>query len=229
MAWSDDATCPTPDELEILERCRTPHERKLARLISEKSHTVPWLRTLYSDDETGQDVLENILDDHLETLTGVGDRHSMFLIDSERYSFGNDWKRVLGILPEIVHTNNGKSSPEDWQYRLQEVKEEIAPDLEFADDEDLKNELLEGAMFLFVRGFLWVQDAKSFETGKVRLIWLDEFGRVVRHTRSDDFDYGFLLSRDAGSDTHMWTSAKYGDGYNDDDWKPWPEEERDTA
>jgi hypothetical protein len=209
--------------MQILEQSRSTHERNVSRLISQRGHSIPWVRTSYSN-PNGKDPLAILEDCNLVDITGVPNRHDLFLEDPDHYNFSDNWERVLLAIPEIVECHCGVGSPEAYKYDLEQEKASYATELEFA-DEDQKLDIYNSALYLFVRGMLWVQDAEADETGKVKLIWLDEFGQVVRQTRTDDFPGETIgLERNAGVETCYWSGAEYGDAYADEDWRPWPEE-----
>jgi len=52
-----------------------------------------------------------------------------------------------------------------------------------------------------------VQDAKPPQAGEDQLIWLDESGQVIRHTRVDEFEQAIALERWKEWETHWWVRA----------------------
>ena len=66
--------------------------------------------------------------------------------------------------------------------RISNAKEEVVPDMDFS-DQDWQEDLRARVHHSYVTGILWVQDEESSRSGEILLLWIDEYGRIVREYR----------------------------------------------
>lgn len=217
---------PSPNQSStILERARTALEREVASILvcgSDPPRRV-WLRTSYEEEGSPSAInaLESLDAEDLEYITGEDDGGVLVLDDAARYEYA-DWSQVLYCLPEILDSMTcGPQSPDMRREEVREAKENVEQELEFEEDEEALEEIRESIQQAWVTGFLWVQDEETAETGEVLLVWLDEFGRVVREKRvkSDKLtDWLGMLVGGRDFDIEWWSTADVGEIYEGGAW-----------
>lgn len=185
-----------------------------------------WLRISYGEGGEGGEFnpLESMDAYAIGEITGQDDSRLLVLDDATRYKHA-DWSQVLYCLPEIVDSlHGGPKSPDRRRASIREAKEEVEPELENEEDEEARAEIRECIQQVWATGFLWVQDAETAETGEVLLVWLDEFGRVVRENRVDCKDpeelhcKSGMLGDGRDSDLEWWSTAFVGETYEGGAW-----------
>lgn len=194
-------------------------ERKIASiLVGGFESPRAWLRTWYGE---GANHLESIDDEDIGFATGLDNSRDLVLDDETRYSYGDDWRQILYLLPEILDSAGGPKNPDRFRESKQEAKEELEAELENEDDEDAQAEISETIHHAWVTGIVWVQDEETAKSGEALLVWLDEFGRSVRSTRVEyknvaEWNGMFSANRDA--DTEWWQGAELGETYEGGAW-----------
>jgi hypothetical protein len=183
---------PTKEESEsILLPWRPQHLRELAAAIwtPDPDDKTVWVRTHY-------DKLKESDQKFREWIKEPGDVVKFVLDDASCFDFGDEWQRVLTILPEIA----GPFSTEYYQ----ELGLCLVPSSDLVEGVEKERVILrrnlaktttpaeeyltydEGAtslQTLAVDSYLLVADKEAFETNLIRVIWLDSKGNVVRNSR----------------------------------------------
>lgn len=195
---------------DLLLQIRSPTERSIAKSLS-CGDKQPWFRTSYKVNS----ILEDLDDDEIHGLTG--DESKQLVLDDETRYVHEPWTAIFRHFPEAVESYVGCRG--DHSKQIAEAKDAVQLDLEEAEDEEAKAEIRESIQHACVTGCLWVEDDESRETGEVQLIWLDEYGRIVRSNRVGDVtEYvGMLLER-KDDECDWWLSAEVGDSYEDGNW-----------
>jgi hypothetical protein len=212
-------TPPTESQIAIIEQARTSNERKVASMLATGLFRCPraWLRTWYGE---GTNHLELLNDEDIGFSTGLEDYSRELVLDNEtRYNYGDDWRQILYLLPEILG-----GCPMDPQYlreSKQEAKEDLEPELENESDEEARAEIRETIHHEWVTGIVWVQDEETANSGEVLLVWLDEFGRSVRCTRveyENVADWVGMFSENKYIYIEWWLYAELGEAYEGGAW-----------
>jgi len=202
----------TPDALIAIESSRSTHERQVAaRLV--RGHGRTWVRISYDKpsllDSLDEDEVDGVLNDE------PGWRLPL-LDDAQRYRTGTDWQSILLRVPELVDSYRGPQDPTKLQQLIQDARTEAEEELDGEDDEDARTEQLDAIHHAYVTGCFWVQDSVTDEAehGEALLLWVDEFGRVVRESRTSALtDYMGLFSEGADEDSPLWQEAYIGEDY----------------
>jgi hypothetical protein len=159
--------------------------------------------------------------EEIRGATGQDDSLNLVLDCKDVYSYEDDWRQILYLLPELVDRGSGRDSAEH-RHQIDEAKEEVGPELENEEDEESKADIREWIHGAWVTGVLWVQDEDTAECGEVLLLWIDEFGRSVRANRleSDEIEYNWGLFHAGGRecDHPWWWEAEVGETYEHGAW-----------
>ncbi|PQE18144.1 hypothetical protein CJF30_00009297 [Rutstroemia sp. NJR-2017a BBW] len=161
-----------------------------------------WLRTDYSAESEGahESLLENV--DLFNTL----DDEDRLLDDEDLYDFGQEWQKVLDLMPELVVSTDASN----WHSSLTlltEAEDELDKAKAYLAGGDIQGapvELIEGMRTVLpadkagesvlqilrskvhktcVVNYILVEDSEALETQQLLLIFLDAHGRVVRSSR----------------------------------------------
>ena len=118
------------------------------------------------------------------------------LDDEELFGFGDEWERVFDILPELL----GR------QGRLGGVRRTIgAEDVEEARrEEDPEEEMRYQAFTLSAPTPLLVADKRAFEEDKLRVLFLDAHGNIVKESRITPGEMGTLKEDATNVRSPMW-------------------------
>lgn len=192
------------------------------------------MRTDYSE---GTDDAHESLVEHVDFCNAVDDEDRL-LDDEELYNFGDDWKRILDVFPELVSYRG-----EAWtsqQESLQGAEDNLIkgkaylaggeiPDPSFEFIDSIKNnspavEADQIIMVMFwsslhrecVANYLIVEDKKALETKQLLLVFLDAFGRVVRWSRigpNEAEQMGGSWFALCWSDLPEWEEGEIGEDY----------------
>ncbi|RHZ68004.1 hypothetical protein CDV55_105971 [Aspergillus turcosus] len=165
----------TPEERGILERVRHP--------VPERVHDwTPWLRTCY---EPSTEAAFSKIVDWLEYQLGGG--QLIILNDPALYNFGPEWHKIFLRIPQLLESWD---SAEGYHERLREaLREESDLDEELEDyGEDEDDYIM--YYWAVVNGRIHIVDKTTLATegrnaGKVRIVWYDACGRVVRSYRAE--------------------------------------------
>lgn len=130
------------------------------------------------------------------------------LNDPQIFDFGENWNRVFDILPELagpqqgyICTFEGGISHRDLLSIRQRLRERVMR----AEDKEEEVECGIGMelQFMAVQAYLIVADREAFETDKLRILYLDARGNIVRHSR--------LAPENVWEARGEWSGAKYRD------------------
>ncbi|CAK4034223.1 Hypothetical predicted protein [Lecanosticta acicola] len=206
---------PTQAQLRtIITSSRTSREREVARFTLQGEARV-WFRIAYG----GEGLLSKYSAEEIGYATGPDEGDSLVLEDADRYARFRGLQDALGCMPEIVDSFVGPQDPARHHSSIQDAKEEAAPQLENEDDEEAKEEIRMGMQHAWVTGVMWLEDKEAQETGEALLVWLDEFGRVVRKNRVQDITkWAAMFSRFADNETEWWNTAEAGSVYEAGNW-----------
>jgi hypothetical protein len=131
---------PTLEQSVIFTTIRTLKEREIAStLFNSRRRLLPWLRTSYSE---GINPLQ-LLDD--ESIAGTMSRDGecdLVLDDKDKHNYGTNWKQILSLIPKIVASVSYKD-PTLLSHSILEAKEIVVEELEYADDEEMKDDIRE--------------------------------------------------------------------------------------
>lgn len=218
---------PTEQEIrEILVPWRTPRWRRAAlRLWCNRDDEEVWLRTYYGEDSDAKfrqmrEVDEDFdpwFEDHIVPWTVLDDQAL----------FNGDWSAVFDTLPELAGSTRGQDpyshrhlgDPEKLESLRQGLRKSVTSALRLEghgnDPEELKIDDVEagGGMELqahAVATFLLVADAEAFETEKLRLLYLDARGNIVREFR--------LPYTESWETRHEWNACKFKTSMS---WRDW--------
>ena len=184
-----------------------------------------WLRTFYGP---GSDAaFASLMDSRFEL---PGDNQTI-LDKAALYDYGSSWHRIFNRLPQLL--DRCQLSAEEFQENMEEAKKEavqaeiddreIAEESGYDPDEDGEPwpVLYECYQWAATFGFLFIVDEKTLSpssphSGKVRVVWFDERGRVVRHRRETSYDPSQTMAgwRDCFVREHpVWANADVGNDY----------------
>lgn len=197
---------------------RTLQQRAVASSLVRGGERV-WLRIDYG---AGENPLDTVEEDFLPMALSNRAQNTSALIlnDSNLYNY-DDWTEILECFPDVLDSRVGPPNPERYHRCIAEEKELAENDMELY-NQDEPEEIRSQAHSAWVTGLLWVHDSKTTETGEMLLLWMDQYGRVVREVRmgADDIDEisgMFHLSRDIGSP--WWNKADQGQEYEGGNWR----------
>ncbi|KAI0887611.1 uncharacterized protein GGS22DRAFT_157604 [Annulohypoxylon maeteangense] len=202
---------PTADEIrEILAPWRPLRWRQAALTIwKSRDDEAIWLRTHYAhgDDKFAE---WRDIDEDYDPAFDEGSAFWTKLDDPEILDFGESWERVFDVLPELAGPQQGYSRGFGSGYSgdyLPSLRQRLRDAVARAED---KGEEVEhghagtGLQVVAVETYLLLADAEAFETRKLRVLFLDSWGNIVRYSRIEPEDIFDLRSR--------WGAAKYRDG-----------------
>ncbi|KAI4256618.1 MAG: hypothetical protein LQ352_002008 [Teloschistes flavicans] len=188
---------PTASQIEsILQPWRTEDQRDLA--IALAYLPAIWLRTCYAP---GTDPKHEALIEDVDMLNAI-DSDDRVLNNPQLYNFGVEWHRVFDYLPELLKPYGGEEETrhvserqEDALRDLQAVAEggvsraptrlleNLAPfegeELEYHVNVALQSEVHRQCVIMWVV----LEDEAALGDGRVAVMFLDAFGRVVRSKR----------------------------------------------
>lgn len=143
------------------------------------------------------------------------------LDDAALFDFGDNWCRVFDILPELAGPVQGYvrcGFEGDGFGVLRAQLRDACARLRDGAERDAEAETGAAGMALqvmAVNSFLIVADAEAWETGLLRLLYLDARGNVVRHSRIAPEDVMYTRSEWFGKkfrDGRWWVDARGRDG-----------------
>ncbi|KAL1835648.1 hypothetical protein VTJ49DRAFT_6293 [Mycothermus thermophilus] len=189
---------PTEDEVRIiLQPWRPARWRWVASQIWTRRGTwneAIWLRTHYAEGTDDKFAEWRATDEDNDPNYDEDTVKWTVLNDRDVFNFGDEWWRVFDVLPELAGPQGGyfRGGPQDM---MQELREELRQDIERRaatgqherpeDAAVLEAEYGEHGQKLqvfAVASFLLVADARAFETDRLRLLYLDHKGNIVRHS-----------------------------------------------
>ena len=224
---------PSQDQIEtILVPWRTIFQRDIAH--NPGALGCVWLRTDYLE---GTDAAHESLLEHVDWCNAVDDEDRL-LDDEDLYNFGDDWRRILDVFPELV-----SYSDEIWtsqQKSLQEAEDYLLNAKAYLAGREVEDSPIEwidsikehcpateaeqivmgtyrsGVHMECVANYLIVEDKKAVETKQLLLVFLDAFGRVVRWSRVDPSEaeqMGGSWLAPNWFDLHEWKDGEIGEDY----------------
>ncbi|KAI0099452.1 hypothetical protein F4814DRAFT_433275 [Daldinia grandis] len=224
---------PTEHEIrDILAPWRPLRWRKAALdLWRDRDDEEIWLRTYYGQG-SGEKFHEFRETDEDYDPAFEEDCRTWSILD-DRALFEGDWFTVFDVLPELVgpipnydpYVHRHLGNPDELETLRQKLRESVASALRLEGEGQtvgqLKTDHIEaGAAGMalqanIVASFLFVVDADTFETEKIRLLYLDARGNIVRETRVPSTETWEM--RDA------WNAKKFRDSvfWNDRDRSEW--------
>jgi hypothetical protein len=175
-------------------------------------------------------------------LDNAVDDEDRLLNDEELYNFGDDWRRILDVMPELVGYNF-----EYWQSNqphLKEAEDGLVKAKAYLAGDDMQGESFEWIDELqndwpvtateankiilgllrssvhqtCVVNYLIVEDKTALETEQLLLVFLDGKGRVVRQTRlgpSEAEDMGGSWLSLSWYEVPEWTDGEIGEDYQE--------------
>jgi hypothetical protein len=193
---------------EILDNWRTPEQREIATEPLYLNNA--WLRTYYGagSDEKHQEFVDEI------NLEYAIDEENRLLNDADSYNFGDQWERILDIMPELVRRDSFRfDSYFAWVVREEEkcqrarrvlsgetvdvpetpgkaVQNTIDRIRERFPAEEVENEVMKAFQLNLHQAcmvnWIYVFDEEAFNTKHFLMVWLDPFGEVVRSKRVEN-------------------------------------------
>ncbi|RYP24056.1 hypothetical protein DL765_000784 [Monosporascus sp. GIB2] len=198
---------PTSDEiLEVLEPWRPLKLRRIATEISRNQGKgdLIILRTYYGgdSDERMAEILEE--DELSDAFFSPDIQWWRVLNDPELFDFGDDWERVLEILPELVGQSGFKVFRGVPAEGLAEARDSDDPvgDIQY--------------LASIGHGPLLVADKEAFEENELRALFLDGHGNIIRDSTlkpENIFDMKMAPERGQGPETTCWQKGKVGPKY----------------
>lgn len=128
--------------------------------------------------------------------------------DETVFQFGADWARVFDILPELAGPVQGYSRNVLDNTNVQSLQQKLRADIDAASVKR-EGDAIEASYVgmelqaAAVASFLIVADAKSWETDRLRLLYLDAHGNTVRHST--------VAAEEVCENRHEWFGAKFRD------------------
>ena len=186
---------PTSDQVEsILKPWRTEEQRETADSLASPSSDMAWLRTCYDE---GSDEKHDALMEGTDLDMAIGSEDHL-LDDADLYDYGDDWRRILDQLPEIIPIRDALGNT-DWirrqlteylafqKHGLGSASPRLRQNLSFLEGAEYENAIQKSLLGSLHYGckvtFLVVEDKEALETGNVLLLYLDAEGLVVRSLR----------------------------------------------
>lgn len=172
----------------------------------------PWLRTCY---EPSTEAAFSTILDWLEYK--FGSQVVPMLNDPALYDFGPDWNKIFLRIPQLLEHWD---SADGYYERLREaLREESDLDEErVAEGEDEDNYI--AYYWAVVNGRIHVVDKTTLASegrnaGKVRIVWYDDCGRVVRSYRAEVDEAADITGVDNPilDENPCWLNGKVGKEY----------------
>lgn len=202
---------PSPEQIsQILEPSRAPGLRSVANQVLRQDEI--WLRIDYSSEDAHAALCKSLQNvDAGENLS----EDCLILSDVRYYDFGSEWERVLDILPELLDMNHDVPKTAE-NYRMGEFWRR--KEREYADN--ASNDVLAQQQHCCVARMLFIEDNETHSTDaaekRLRSVWLDDFGNVVRENRvimQEACDYLSIVGEGMGAEDAIWLGANIGPKY----------------
>lgn len=198
---------PTAQEIdEILAPWRSLRWREAAFYIwKDRDDEAIWLRTHYDSEQDAKFHEWREIDEDCDPRFDQDLVPWCVLDDAEMFDFGDDWQKVFEVLPELlgpVWQGYKRGIDENNEY-VQKARATIR------EAEDQKTEAETGSageelQYQAVTSFLIVADSEAFKVDRLRYLFLDGYGNIVRHSR---------IRPDQSSETRgEWDVGKFRDG-----------------
>lgn len=202
---------PSPEQIfQILEPSRAPVLRSVANQVLRQDEI--WLRIDYSSEDAHAALCESLQNiDAGENLS----EDCLRLSDVWYYDFGSEGERVLDILAELLDMNPDLPKTAE-NYRMGNFRRR--KEHEYADN--ASEDVLAQQQHCCVAGMLFIEDNETHSTDvaekRLRSVWLDDFGNVVRETRvtlQEACDYLSIVGEGMGAEDAIWLGAYIGPKY----------------
>lgn len=208
---------PQPSPLQIsnvLQPVRPPPLRHVAGRLSSKGNHI-WLRTSYADDETHANLCQSL--ESVEASENLSE-DSLILSDARYYDFGSSWERVLDVLPEILDSQ-GDAELTTANYRMADFRRKMERDYTAHTSHSPDSELaLAKQQSCCPVRTIFIEDHQTHVHGeeRMRVIWPDDFGNVVRENRvtlQEACDYLSVVDEGMAGEDPIWVEARAGEKY----------------
>lgn len=185
---------PTAEEIEIiLQPWRPDALRKKAEWMHSGDGIPILLRTHYSSNLEDEETLKAWIDE--DTFEEASDWAC--LNDEKLFNFGDDWRQIFEILPEVAGPTNSRQLrciPHDhlelfrnnFKKHISTVKQNCPDD--WKERESRYEIILDWASSLhrvITEVYLLIADEEAFQTKQLRLLYLDGKRNIVREARVD--------------------------------------------
>ncbi|GAP93033.2 hypothetical protein SAMD00023353_10200170 [Rosellinia necatrix] len=216
------ARVPTRREVaDILAPWRPLRWREAAlRLWRDRDDEEVWLRTHYGGGS--DDSFAGFREVDEDSDPAFAEDCRAWTVLDDRALFDGDWSAALDVLPELVgptsgyeaHSQRHTGDPERLEALRGGLRESVASALRLEGQGNSAGQLEIDAVEAspaglrlqasVVASFLFVADAEAFETAKLRLLFLDARGNIVRQSR--------VPSTDTWEMRDGWNARKFQDG-----------------
>lgn len=196
---------PTEEDITtILEPWRPLRWRHAAlRIWKDRFDEDIWLRTHYGDDsDTAFEEWREISKDYDPAFEE--DTVSWCVLDDAGlFNLGSRWEEVFDVLPELAGPVQGYERGITFGF---DEDQQLRALIQVAEDKELEAEAGAGMQLQVkaVTTFLVVADREAWDTGRLRLLYLDSQGHIVRHSR--------IRPEDLFETRHEWIGKKFRDG-----------------
>lgn len=202
---------PTPEEInDILAPWRPPPWRAAAfRIWTARYDEAIWLRTHYGGGDDGGDAAfrawctavqedyDPAFDEDALSWCVLDDAGLLAPLDDD------GWERVLDLVPELAGPVQGyRRGVDEGSDEVRRLRAAVWA----AEDRDAEAETGAAGMGLQVQAvatFLLVADREAWDTRRLRLLYLDAWGNIVRHSR--------IRPEDVFETRHQWMGKKFRD------------------
>jgi hypothetical protein len=197
----DPPRAPTSEEIDtILRPYRVDALRWRAGNMFYDHISPVLLRTYYSTEEGERAEHDKLMNTWVDVDPFEAESWWAVLNNADHFNFGSDWRRIYEVLPEVA----GPLSPEtedEWIPRSRDpeyfdsIRHDFKPQLAEAKERNPKewregrDAIIESLAMrlhkLSTRTYLILADQEAFQSGSLRLLYLDGFRNVVREGRLD--------------------------------------------
>ncbi|KAJ5555618.1 hypothetical protein N7535_008052 [Penicillium sp. DV-2018c] len=225
----DPPRAPTADEINtILRPYRVDALRWRAGNMFH-DHTSPvLLRTYYSTEEGERAEHDKLMNTWVDVDPFEAESWWAVLDNADHFNFGSDWRRIYEVLPEVA----GPLSPEtedEWIPRSREpeyfdsIRHDFKTQLAEAKERNPKEwregrDAIIGSLAmrlhkLSTRTYIILADQEAFQSGSLRLLYLDGFRNVVREGRLDPESDDLFGVISKWMDSELLENSVVGDRY----------------
>jgi hypothetical protein len=180
---------PTDEEVHAILRPWRPLRWRsaAASLWTKRYDEAVWLRTHYGEGSDEKFAAWHAMDEDYDAQFEPRDVVWTVLDDAELFDFGGEWWRVFDVLAELA--DRWRAPQETVQALREKLHQEIQRRVAAGDDpaevavfEAEYGKYGQELQLAVVASFLLVADARAWETDRLRLLYLDSKGNVIRHT-----------------------------------------------
>lgn len=193
---------PTAEEIDtVLRPYRCEKLRWHADNIYQDETCPMLLRTYYSNDEDENKRHDEMMEEWIDVNQFGEEAWWAVLDDVDQFDFGSDWRRIYDILPEVAYPIQfGSLTGDDDKFiRYIEPRDHVEMrsffkrDLAAAKQEDPeawrnnRDSVIESVGMSLQRSatctYIIIADEEAFESGRLRVLYLDGLRRIVREGR----------------------------------------------